>query len=78
MGRFDKGVAWYTAANLDMNVYFPEDEVKCRWCPFLVHYESVGRDKCSITSEILYSRETVGLNCPITIINQINTEDVKQ
>lgn len=59
-----------------MNVSFPEDEVKCRWCPFLRHYNELERDRCALTDEILYSREFTGIKCPLTIINTIKTEDI--
>ena len=45
MSRFDKGVTSYTVCNLDMNIYFPEDEIKCKWCPFVSHYDSLDRDR---------------------------------
>ena len=46
VGRFDRGVSYYTDCKLEMMVHFPEDEVKCRWCPFLRHYDNIDRDKC--------------------------------
>ena len=65
MSKFDKGVSYYTTAKLSIEVHFPEDEVKCKWCPFLKHYDSIDRDKCGITQEILYSREITGQRCPL-------------
>lgn len=77
MGRFDNGITAFTAATLDnYAVYFPEKEVKCRWCPFISHYDSLDRDKCSLTHEILFTREFVGQRCPLTILNTIKTEDM--
>ncbi len=76
MSRFDNGVTSYTVCNLDMNIYFPEDEIKCKWCPFVSHYDSLDRDRCQLTSEILYTKEFTGRNCPLTIMNTI-TEDEK-
>ena len=76
MGKFDRGVQSYTVANLDMNVYFPEDEFRCRWCRFIQHYDNLDRDKCSLTGEILFSKELVGRRCPLQIINQINAEEL--
>ena len=77
MGRFDKGVTSYTFAECTIQVSFPEDEVKCRWCPFLRHYDSLDRDRCALTEEILYSRELIGRDCPLTILNQVNVEELK-
>ena len=77
LGRFDKGVSSYTVASAEVTVNFPEDQVACRWCPFLKHYDSIDRDKCSLTNDILFSRETVGYNCPLTIINEVSKGDLK-
>ena len=78
LGRFDKGITSYTVANLDMNIYFPEDEVRCRWCRFIQHYDNLDRDKCSLTNEILFSREFVGNNCPLVILNQVDAEELNK
>lgn len=77
MGRFDRGVTSYTFATAEIQVAFPEDEVKCQWCPFLKHYDSINRDRCELTDEILFSRELIGQRCPLTIINQVNAEELK-
>ena len=70
MARFDRGVTSFTLCNLDIDVFFPEDEVKCKWCPFIVHYDGLDRDKCSITNQILYTRESTGPRCPLTIMSK--------
>lgn len=77
MGKFDKGVSSYTFAEVTLEIAFPEDEVKCKWCPLIVHYDSIDRDKCSKTNEILFSREIIGRNCPLTIINRVQTEELE-
>lgn len=77
MGKYDKGVKSYTFAQCELQVAFPEDDVACQWCPFIIHYDSLNRDKCSLTNEILFSRELTGQRCPLTIINNISTEDLK-
>lgn len=78
MGRFDKGVTSYTFAECTIQVSFPEDEVKCKWCPFLKHYDSINRDKCGLTDKILFSTEIIGRDCPLTIINQVNAEELEK
>jgi hypothetical protein len=78
MGKFDKGVLSYTFAECTIQVSFPEDEVKCKWCPFLRHYDSLDRDKCGLTEEILYSREIIGQRCPLTILNNVESEELKR
>ena len=78
MGRFDKGVTSYTFAECTISVSFPEDEVKCKWCPFLKHYDSIDRDKCSLTDDILFSREIIGHNCPLTILNTVDAKEIEK
>ena len=77
-GKFDRGVTSYTFAECTIQVAFPEQEVKCKWCPFVRHYDSLNRDKCAITENILYSTELIGFNCPLTVINNVKTEDLKK
>ena len=76
-GRFDRGVSYFTVAECEVRVNFPEDEVKCKWCPFLRHYDGLNRDKCDRTGEILVSTEIIGYECPLTILTQAKTEDMK-
>ena len=76
MGKWDKGVDSYTFAEVTIRIAFPGDEVKCKWCPLLIHYDSLDRDKCSQTNEILFSREIIGHNCPLTITNTVKTEEL--
>jgi len=76
MGKFDKGVDSYTFAQCTVEVAFPGDEVKCKWCPFIIHYDSLDRDKCSLTNEILFSREIIGHQCPLIVTNTVKTEEI--
>lgn len=76
-GRFDKGVNSFTYAECTVQVAFPEDNVACRWCPFLKHYDNIDRDRCQLTDEILFSREFIGQRCPLTILNTVKVEDLK-
>ena len=78
MAKFDKGVTSYTFAETTIQIAFPEDEVKCKWCRFLKHYDGIDRDKCGLTEEILFSREIIGQYCPLTILNQVKAEDLKK
>ena len=77
LGKFDKGVSKYSVATADVTVYFPESDVSCGWCPFLKHYDSIDRDRCLLTNDILYSRQTVGYRCPLTVINEVSEGDLK-
>ena len=77
MGRFDKGVKYYTVAEVELQVNFPEDAVCCQYCPFIRHYDGLNRDKCSLTEEILVSREIIGHKCPLTILNEVEKGDLE-
>ena len=78
MGRFDKGVSYYTFAEANIQMAFPEDEVKCKWCKFVRHYDGLNRDKCPFTDEVLVSLELVGWHCPFTVINSVKTEEIEK
>lgn len=76
--KFDGGVSFYTFASAEIQVCFPEDEVCCEWCPFIRHYDSIDRDKCSLTEEILYSRRLRGQHCPLVVLNSVEAEELKK
>ena len=78
MGRFDRGVTSYTFAEATIQVAFPEDDVKCKWCPFIRHYDGLNRDNCSLTHDILFSTELIGQRCPLTVINNVKTEELEK
>ena len=78
MGKFDKGVMYYTFVEATIEFGFPEDELKCKWCPFLKHYDGIDRDKCSLTDRILFSREIRDIHCPLTIINNVSEGDLRE
>lgn len=77
MPKFDRGVSYYTFAETTITVGFPEDELKCKWCPFIKHYDGLDRNKCGLTEDILFSTELRGINCPLTILNEVKTEELK-
>lgn len=78
LGRFDKGVTSYTFAECTITVSFPEEEHKCRWCRFLTHNDGLDRDKCFLTGDIIYSKEMVGINCPLVILNTVDAKEIKK
>ena len=78
MPKFDRGVSYYTFAETTIQIGFPEDEVKCKWCPFIRHYDGLNRDRCELTNEILFSTELIGCNCPLTILNNVKAEEIEK
>jgi hypothetical protein len=67
MGRFDRGVQWYTQGVAKIPVSFPEDAVCCQWCPFLRADSGGMRYRCMLTDNIIYSIGTRGESCPVVI-----------
>lgn len=69
MGRFDKGVSYYTSGTLVVN--FPEDDVKCKWCPLMGTEMASGRVYCRRTGELLIAPDAmIGHNCPLNFRNE--------
>lgn len=67
MPRNDKSVTFYTPAEIRYEFGFPNDYVNCFNCPFCYN-DSVGRDRCSITAEILpFAHTERGTKCPAVI-----------
>ena len=71
MARFDKGILWYTKATCNITVAFPEDDVKCKWCPHLRADESNDRHFCRLTGGIVYSKEILADDCPLEFSGEI-------
>ncbi|MBQ4556546.1 MAG: hypothetical protein IJA60_02735 [Clostridia bacterium] len=65
MGKFDKGITWYTTAIAHIPVHFPEDDVKCKWCPHLRADEANSRHFCRLTGNVVYSIEIIADDCPL-------------
>lgn len=64
MARFDKGISYYTKGTAVVDVFFPEDEIKCKYCQFLRYIEGLGY-RCKLTESVIYSIEHIGRDCPI-------------
>lgn len=70
-GRFDKGILYYTKGTAHIDVFFPEDEVKCKYCPFLRFIDGVGQYRCRLTEKIIFSPEIIGVDCPIKFEGEV-------
>ena len=58
------GVSYYTTGVASIAVHFPENLVKCQYCPYLKHEEWAKRYECRITQErILWPFDGVGNDC---------------
>lgn len=61
------GVTHYTKARVEFDIFFPNDLTSCFYCPLCIR-DTVGRDKCSLTREIIpFSHTERGQNCPAVI-----------
>ena len=65
MGKFDKGVDYYTIGRLNVDVGFPEEETKCKYCKFCEKDYGFDRWWCKVTGNMLYSVETRDKECPL-------------
>ncbi len=64
MKKFDRGVSYYTKFTVDIS--FPEDDVCCHWCAFLMRDYGLDRTRCGKTGEILLApKHQIGFNCPL-------------
>lgn len=64
MKDFSRGVSYYTKGTVDIG--FPEDDICCRWCPFMGMELKVDRAYCKKTGEYLVAPNfIIGANCPI-------------
>lgn len=67
MGRFDKGVSYYT--QMWIPVGFPEDAVCCRYCPMckLRFVGNAGAAVCISTGSIINDIDNPPEDCPAEI-----------
>lgn len=73
MGKYDKGVPWYTKGVAHIPIHFPTDDIKCGYCPFC-YADSLGRPKCRLTGSLIYSTAIISDDCPIEF--EVNEEGV--
>lgn len=68
MGRFDKGVEYYTKVLIPVG--FPEDCVTCRYCPMCKLRLMQGKAEavCQSTGEIIGNVDHRPEDCPAVIV----------
>jgi hypothetical protein len=66
---FDKGVSYYTHGTAKIDVYFPEDDIRCKHCDFCYAESEMGRFRCRLTKHMVYNPNYAELPefCPIKI-----------
>lgn len=64
--RFDNGVSYYTTLTANIKVNFPEDEVKCQYCPFCRTETELGRWWCRLNNQMIINPFAgVAYGCPL-------------
>lgn len=73
MKQFPNGISYYTKGTVEIG--FPEDDVCCHWCPFMVYDYKLDRERCSRSGEILIAPKSyIGFMCPINFITEENND----
>lgn len=80
MGKlFEQGVSWYAHGRMEIDVYFPEGNTTCQWCPFCRNEDSLKRWKCLITGEyLMYPFTSRGNKCPLKLEEEEGKTDGSQ
>lgn len=71
--EFKGGVTYFTKGILSIPVFFPEDKVKCCYCPFCRSEGDLKRFWCRAANEMIYNPFYAGLPefCPIETTGEI-------
>lgn len=74
--NFEKGVDYYTHGTASVDIYFPEDDVRCVWCPFCRSEAELRRFWCRLVNRMVYNPNCAELPefCPITINKEAEKE----
>lgn len=72
MAVYKNTVNYYTKGTAEIEVFFPEDQVKCQWCEFLKNEYFANRTSCRLTGEMLpYILDGIGNYCPLKFEEEI-------
>lgn len=52
---FPNGVSYYTKGNVLLVINFPENKVKCQYCPFCRSENELKRFWCRLTNQMIYN-----------------------
>lgn len=64
--EFPQGVRFYTSGTARVRIHFPEQSVRCQYCPFCRSEKELERYWCRLTNEMLYDPfNLIGGDCPI-------------
>lgn len=63
MNNFKNGVNYYTIGKLNVDVGFPENDIKCEWCPYKTKVN--GSWYCIPQLKPLYTLDSCPKDCPL-------------
>lgn len=71
--EFPNGVAYFTMAEIRLDLSFPEDKVKCHYCPFCRSEGDLNRFWCRLTNNMIYNPFAPALPefCPAELTGEI-------
>lgn len=71
--EFPNGVSYFTEGMASVPVYFPEDRVCCRYCPFCRAESDLNRFWCRLTNDMIYNPFIPELpeSCPLELTGEI-------
>jgi hypothetical protein len=72
MSDFKNGISFYTVGWLHTQVFFPERELKCKYCSFLSWDGKLNIGRCRVTGKMIYSPEYIPNNCPLEFKEDID------
>lgn len=73
MKQFENGILWYTKGQAQVDVFFPEDKIKCQYCPFCRSEVDLQRFWCRLNNQMIYNPMSLGVpeDCPIEFTGEI-------
>ena len=71
--EFKSGVQWFTKGTATIPIFFPEDKVRCQYCPFCRAESDLKRYWCRLTNQMIYNPYVPELpdNCPVYFTGEI-------
>lgn len=72
MSKFKNGIGYYTKAAATVTVYFPEDEIRCGYCPWCRAEKELSRFWCRLCDKMVYDPHIPKLPdfCPLSFCTE--------
>jgi hypothetical protein len=71
--RNKNGVDYFTGAIVTREIWFPEENIRCQFCPFCREEKGLGRFWCNVTGKMIYNPFADGFpeGCPAQLTGEI-------